>query len=519
MLWEWKTLNGHLLRDCVLPVAICICLVALYIVPQIDLFTKGDYLEFGDFAENALRIRDAKSSLVIYGPFSRYWFHHPGPAFYYLFAAGEYIFHDWLHIVSSAPFSHILMGTIIQCVCAVAAIFYMARRAGGLFVPLAIATLLVHWSLIRGVPTSTWPPDVLFGPFLLLLVFGSGAAAGDSRALPIVILAGGLLVHDHVGQPIQVLPIGAVVIASWFVTARRRRFVGAQPYIVTSVAIGMLFIFPLALDALKGPQSNLATILAHLHDTSGDRHSFRQAIGYFLSFFRYETGQESRQGIASFLPSPYIREYWAWFVLPLFSLLSGIFLLTRQTSLQIRAFVLLVFLATVLSVLWSALIDGPMYDFNGRYFYAVSYAIYLIPLIGVSLIVARSAQWIRTRSILAACLLAILAVPIARKPVFAMAAPSDAFNRELSHLIDGAPVVHLSIDPQRWVSGWGVAVAIDRLGVKFTVNYGYRFLMGDRPSPVSQGAVIPTLRVSPEPCSGGVQVPYFGMERAYVCRP
>ena len=191
---------------------------------------------------------------------------------------------------------------------------------------------------------------------------------------------------------------------------------------------------------------------------------------------------------------------------------------SRRVPLQVCMFVVLVFLATAMSVFWSAFIDGPMYDFNGNYFYAIAYLIYLLPLIVVSLAAQRAPHWIWIRGMVAACVVALLAITVARKPVYNWTAPSDAFNRDLARLIDGAPIVHLSIDLKVWTSGFGVVTAVDRLGVKFTVDYGYRFLTGERPTPSIEGISVPTLQVSAASCSGGVQVPYDGREKAFVCR-
>jgi len=215
----------------------------------------GYYLEFSDFADNAIRIRDTKEGREIYGAASRYGFFHSGPAFWYLYAAGEILMHDWLGAIPSPHFAHIITGTLFQSACTTAAIFYLARRFGLILVPFAVTVLLVHWYFMLGAPTSIWPPHVLFGPFLLLVVFGAGVADGDDGALPVVTFAGGMLVHDHVAQPLFVVPIALAALIMWAIKRLNRSFSGSRKWLLASGAIILLFMFPIVLDRSKGPDS------------------------------------------------------------------------------------------------------------------------------------------------------------------------------------------------------------------------------------------------------------------------
>jgi hypothetical protein len=68
------------------------------------LFTTS-IIESSDFAANALQVQNAKHLAELLGNYSRWRFHHPGPAFFYIYAAGEWIFYDLLHLVP-APFNN-----------------------------------------------------------------------------------------------------------------------------------------------------------------------------------------------------------------------------------------------------------------------------------------------------------------------------------------------------------------------------------------------------------------------------
>ena len=63
---------------------------------------RNPIIEITDFAANSLLVQQARHFSLLTGHYSRWHFHHPGPAFLYLFALGELIFHDILH-VAPAP--------------------------------------------------------------------------------------------------------------------------------------------------------------------------------------------------------------------------------------------------------------------------------------------------------------------------------------------------------------------------------------------------------------------------------
>src|SRR5271170_2777426 len=85
--------------------------VLLLLALNLQLFTKP-IVEFGDFAANSLLVQQAKHFRLLTGHYSRFHFHHPGPAFLYLFALGEFLFYDVLHVVP-APYNAQLLIIII----------------------------------------------------------------------------------------------------------------------------------------------------------------------------------------------------------------------------------------------------------------------------------------------------------------------------------------------------------------------------------------------------------------------
>jgi len=483
-------------------------LAAVYIIPYSASFIHGNHVEFADFANNALRIRDAKKFHEIYGNWSRYGFYHPGPAFWYLYAAGESVFFDWLHIVSSPPFAHILTGTIFQSLCASAAIYYLSRRFGFVVAPWALAILIVHWHFMLGAPTSIWPPHVLFGPVLLLIVFAAGTASGDNKALPILVFAGGMLVHGHVAQPLLVGPIGGIAIAIWAIEKQRHKsWSGASLALGLSAAIALLFLLPILIDAMKGSNSNIAHILGHLHASSGARHNLRQGVGYFLSFFRHELTQDSVQGAPGFSLHKYVFEHMlSWcFLLVSMGCMIVIFWLPQRQPFA-RLFVTFVCAACALSIAWGAFQDGGMYEFNGNFIYAIVYLIYLAPILLLAYVLQNIPLGVKITAATCGIIMTVIAARYAAKGLFTMEVNSDDLDTYLRKLTAATSVVEVSIDPAVKFSAFAVVLELDRLGVPFRVDKYYD-LYGERAIAPETDLKKVSIEISGKACPSGYRIP------------
>jgi hypothetical protein len=482
-------------------------LAAVYIIPHSASFIHGNHVEFGDFANNALRIRDAKQFHEIYGNWSRYGFYHPGPAFWYLYAAGECVFFDWLHIVSSPPFAHILTGTIFQSLCASTAIYYLSRRLGFVVAPWALAILIVHWHFMLGAPTSIWPPHVLFGPVLLLIVFAAGTASGDDKALPVLVFAGGMLVHGHVAQPLLVGPIGGIAIAMWAIEKHRNKsWLETSLALGLSAAIALLFLLPILIDALKGSNSNIAHILKHLHASSGDRHNLRQGVGYFLSFFRYELTQDSVQGAPGFSLHRYVFEHpFSWVVLLVCTGCMIVILWLPQRQPFAKLFVIFTCAACALSIAWGAFQDGPMAAFNGNFICAIVYLIYLAPALLLAYALRNVPLGVKTTAAFCGIIVMLVAVPYATKNLYTIELNSDHLDAFLRKITAETSVVQVSIDPAVKFSGYAVVLELDRMGVPFRVDD--TSLYGERAAAPETGLKKVSIEISGKACPSGYRIP------------
>src|ERR1022692_442003 len=274
------------------PLILTAAFVLLVLALNVRIFTQP-IVEAGDYAANSLLVQQAKHFTLLTGHYSRWHFQHPGPAFLYLFALGEFLFHDVLHVVP-APYNGQLLITIIFNGILLCATLYVFRRHAKLSVPLALlatelVTVLVNVSGWPSMLISNWMPDVLLFPFLLFVVSAASVLTGETRHLPLMAVSGMLLIHAHFAQFLFVGVIGGVTVTYILVRAQRHsglRFFLSERRRDFIVAAAIVFVFavpPLLEIALDRP-NNLDALLAYLHRFGGTRNNVGMAIGYFACF-------------------------------------------------------------------------------------------------------------------------------------------------------------------------------------------------------------------------------------------
>src|SRR5215469_12305675 len=78
-----------------------VTVLGVLLVRNAFIFTTRLY-EDADMGANSILIEQARRFTLLVGNYSRDHFHHPGPAYMYVQAAGESLFWTWLHLVPTA---------------------------------------------------------------------------------------------------------------------------------------------------------------------------------------------------------------------------------------------------------------------------------------------------------------------------------------------------------------------------------------------------------------------------------
>lgn len=478
--------------------AITLGLVVAITAAGFDLYFKTEILEQGDPAVNAIQIDNAKRFTEIYGNYSRFEFNHPGPAFFYVYAAGEWILHDLLGLVPSPHNAHVFASMVLQCLFLAIALAILADAfRWQAWLPFALLAATVHFSRIYGAFISIWPPHVLLMPFLCLLVAATSVASGRWRHLPLLVGVGGVLFHGHVAQALFVGGIGALALGLGYQTSRSEK--GSWPSswellraqrrpFAAALALTLLFLLPLAIDVWqRGLESNVATIIRRFLVNTGDSKTLLQGVLYAASFATYSQDQETVLASIGAETAQFFRDHafavTAWAVILVVSPLVAFRLRHRIDAARwrfLRNGYILLALTFVFCALWGLAQAGPMHHFNGYFYHSVYF-------FGLAFALALLARWMEGRFPLpiggALCVVAAVVLTWSvRPPRLTEGETGLAIRRgvveALANTPKGRPLI-LSFEHHNWPEAAAVGLELQRRGYPFYTVPTWNFMFGD----------------------------------------
>lgn len=355
---------------------------------------RTELYEHDDLAANSLAIREAKGFRRLTGQYSRWGFSHPGPGWFYAMGAGEALFHDGLHATPTPWNGQLLAVLLINAAFLAATLGIVARevapgagrddaapralRVAAAGAGLVVAVLgLAALGATAGIVTN-WTPYIMVLPFAALVVAAASVgAAGHGGDLPVLTLAGAALLNSHVAQPLFVVPLVGL---AWVGLALRHRgrpwrtFPAAH---AVALVVVLLAALPVALDAARGADSNLALILAHRRLHPGEAHPWLDALGYHLRLLGGTPllhGEPFFRGGATGITLwhyvfRHVPIFTAWTVAVVL-LIAGAWRSRFGTGLLAG-----VLLATGLAGYWATKQDGDLLYFNSWFFYGLLLAV------------------------------------------------------------------------------------------------------------------------------------------------
>jgi hypothetical protein len=379
--------------------------------------------EADDYAANSLHVLKARQFQETLGNYSRFGFHHPGPAFFYVFAWGEIVFFDFAKLVPT-PFN----GQLIALY-ALSAFFFSATvaliaarlgAAGKWFIGLSLFLAAWHFGAVgkffEFVPghfglLSPWPPCFIVLPFLCFVFAAASVAAGDGKDIPLMTLAGCFLVHGHVAMPLFVGPLtllayGALWLEAWRAVRQRPWSLFPRQHWIAAATIA-LFLLPIAIDFFSAHPNNLERIVEHLRKDYGEGKGVVQSLLYFLHFGAYAS-YPSRWPIPAFETFDaagvlsFFLLHWRAYGLWLGSILLLVVLTKTESREQPeqrrmgkfrRRIYLMLSAAAGLSLVWGCIQEGPMFDYNALFNFAIYFGWLLV-------LALTAAGWIENRFLL-----------------------------------------------------------------------------------------------------------------------
>jgi len=431
--------------------------------------------EAGDFAANSVLIQHAKDFSLWMGNYSRVGFNHPGPAILYVLAAGEVVFHDWLHLVEF-PFAGQVMAVAFYNAFWITLAFVAFHRLTQ-SIPIALASLsvlllmlgLMDYSFFNGI----WMPHLYLFPFVIALMAIARVIDGKVDSLQALAVSSGFLINGHVSF-VGVLGVMLIVaLAGNYLIFKGRAQTGR---VIVSPSFLVRHKIPLGLSCLTLFLFFIPLVIRTITDFPGPVHDY-------ASFSGGHTANSLSDSAA------FVASYWGgaiWAVLALCLSALAWWACTRvpqELRTGIRALVASLFAATFALLFYARYgIDMLSERYVGLFYYAVPAL-----AIAYAVMVLLSRTRLGTKPLVLIGSLVLLATTFAliNKPVAytqhygqpGIAAAFDALQAQHSGNVLVLDLDTTSQWPHVWSSVAGLEAYSARKGIKpFCVNQNWHIL-------------------------------------------
>jgi len=490
-----------------------LALFALLLLNSSGLLFHGHFYEADDYAANSLQVLKAKEFQETVGNYSRFGFHHPGPAFFYVFALGEILFSDFTHLVPT-PFNGQLIALYaLSAFFLGATLALIARRLSGArpwFLLFALLFAAWHFGAVgkyyEYIPGGLgllcpWPPCFIVLPFLCFVVAAASVAAGNGKDLPLMVLAACFLAHGHVAMPLFIVLLTLLAYGALWLDARPN---GRRPWNLfprqhwIAAATIALFLFPIAVNFFAAHPSNLERIVDHVRTQYGEGKGLLQSVFYFVHFGAY-AGYPSRHPIPDMEnldgagACRFFLLHWRSYALWTGSILLFVLSARAATSVQpeTRKFRkrlgLLLIAATLLSLVWGVIQEENMSDHNALFNFAIYYCWLLAVSLNVAIFIESqlSRRSARIRMVGLTVLVFAVAMAFGKEHRRFRAAPDEGEQRHFAATVEHA----LALDPAQpkffnfdWQAGGQttrVALYLERRGIRWWVQEDWPLFFGE----------------------------------------
>lgn len=229
----------------------------LLVCARVVLSGTPDLAVEGDLAMLDISTRNLAECRSLLGPYSRFGFNHPGPA--YLFLRMPL----WLITGGSGSASYITVPLIIA-VCLTAA-FILVKRSCGATVSIVFCLLMLLYLMQTSqvVWLRDWNPFVIIFPFLLFVPACAAVASGRTGWFPAAVICGSLVAQTHLGG------VPVVLALLLFILPARRLFGPVIPGragrvsrpVVVGLVLGAALWLPVLVEELAPGEGNVTRII------------------------------------------------------------------------------------------------------------------------------------------------------------------------------------------------------------------------------------------------------------------
>lgn len=227
----------------------------------------------GDLAVAELYVVHTIRTVWPLGPYSQFYWHHPGPLMFQLLA-------PLYAAAGSHPAALSLGAGLINTGALVAAMWLAARRLPAIAIAGVFLATLVWVVRIGGLVASYWNPHLILLPLLLYFWLAVTVAAGDTRRMPMLAAVGTFVVQTHLGTAPVVATLGVLAFSFAWVESRREPggpLAWRWAFNLSAWVAILLWALPLA-EELTARPGNMSRLAAWFWEHRGDRQPFAGAL-------------------------------------------------------------------------------------------------------------------------------------------------------------------------------------------------------------------------------------------------
>ena len=246
---------------------------AAALVAAIALRGRPDAYPAGDLAIVELYVVHTTRTAWTLGPYSQFYWHHPGPLMFQLLAP--------LYAAAGGHAAALSLGAGLINTGALAAAMWLAARRLPAIVTAGLFLAILSW-VVRadGLVTSYWNPHLILLPLLLWFWLAFTVAAGGTRLMPALAAVAAFLVQTHVGTTPVVAAVSVWAVALAWIESRPTpvgRLTWRQALNASAWVTVLLWALPLAEELTVRP-GNMSQLASWFWEHRGDRQTILGAL-------------------------------------------------------------------------------------------------------------------------------------------------------------------------------------------------------------------------------------------------
>jgi hypothetical protein len=441
----------------------------------------------GDLAIIELVTRDVGHHPVLLGPYSRFGWHHPGPAMFTLLAVPY-------RLMGGTAYALLAASVLVNLAAAVGMMVAVAQGAGSRSLRWALPVLgLLFAALGAQRLQDPWNPSLGILAMALVVLSAWRVSCGGRWWLPVAAAVGSAVVQTHVGFLLTVVAVLAVAVA---MAVRASGWAPLRRPAAAGLAAGLvLWAGPLWEQATRAPGNG--TLLARY--LSAAEPSWTAMDGLRVAVTRFGALPAQLAG-ASSVPDPRTlggASPW-WGVLTLAALAAATATARRRAAVGPLRLAVLTWVVLVTAAVTAARVEGPLHDWLVQWMIVGSFLAWLV----IGWVVLDRVRLPRVALAVATLALALAGVRGAVAAPVPRAAMSDTaavlFSRVAHRLPDGPVLVTFGPSRRHGMSsvGWGAGLVLDleRHGRPVWVDPRWHYQFGERRTrPAPAGALVLTV--------------------------